>query len=105
MINQFKEYERNEMQNESRIRNKKREYIYKKNEKKIDQKIKSYIVIISDVMLSLLCICILYFLRYNLYFLRYKQFDLYSFLISYIYMYLEVKSCTCMYMYFLTSKH
>lgn len=98
MINQFKEYERNEMQNESRIRNKKREYIYKKNEKKIDQKIKSYIVIISDVMLSLLCICILYFLRY-------KQFDLYSFLISYIYMYLEVKSCTCMYMYFLTSKH
>lgn len=34
MINQFKEYERNEMQNESRIRNKKREYIYKKNEKK-----------------------------------------------------------------------
>lgn len=34
MINQFKEYERNEMQNGSRIRNKKREYIYKKNEKK-----------------------------------------------------------------------
>lgn len=97
MINQFKEYERNEMKNESRIRNKK-ENIFTKRMKKIDQKIKSYIVIISDVMLSLLCICILYFLRY-------KQFDLYSFLISYIYMYLEVKSCTCMYMYFLTSKH
>lgn len=97
MINQFKEYERNEMQNESRIRNKK-ENIFTKRMKKIDQKIKSYIVIISDVMLSLLCICILYFLRY-------KQFDLYSFLISYIYMYLEDKSCTCMYMYFLTSKH
>lgn len=97
MINQFKEYERNEMQNGSKISNK-NENIFTKRMKKIDQKIKSYIVIISDVMLSLLCICILYFLRY-------KQFDLYSFLISYIYMYLEVKSRTCMYMYFLTSKH
>lgn len=67
MINQFKEYERNEMQNRSRIRNKK-ENIYTKGMKKIDLK-KSYIVIFSEVMLSL-CICILYFFRY-------KQFDLY----------------------------
>lgn len=67
MINQFKEYERNEMQNRSRIRNKK-ENIYTKGMKKIDLK-KSYIVIFSEVNLSL-CICILYFFRY-------KQFDLY----------------------------
>lgn len=38
MINQFKEYERNEMQNESRIRNKKENIFTKRMKKKIDQK-------------------------------------------------------------------